>query len=264
MCLAVKHALTQPHLTHYTILWLPLKLCKTMLTLSPHRNSPIIRDIHTLISAYLQTEVHTFHLHTTGSTWLGKPKKEELRSLDPKLKAIASQPLNPSLLTPKQVMWQKIHQDYTPNPHPTQITCTPPLNPTSPPTIRAAAASHNCLASATIFWWATGHSFDARYSLCFCQGADDIITCPCTDIPQPNPTHPRQTPYQHTKEHVLFRCTCYAKQCRLHISNISSLHIIFHSEDLMEHLICFALATNISLLHPLRPPHPRVPWPDPP
>ena len=263
MCLAVKHALTQPHLTHYTILWLPTQLCEMVLTLFPYRNSLITQDIHTLISAYLQNELHTFHLRSIDPRWPGKPKKEELRSLDLELEAVVSLPLDPSLLTPKQVMWQKIYQDYCPNPHPTYIACIP-LNPTPPPTICVAAASHNRLASATIFRWAMGHSFDAGYSLRFHPEADNNITCPCTDIPHPNPTHPHCTPYQHTKEHVLFQCIRYADQCRLYLGNTSSLRIIFCSEDHTEHLIRFALATNILLLRPLRPPHPRVPQPDPP
>jgi len=135
MCLAVKHALEQPHLTHYMILWLPAHLCEKMLTLKPHRHSPITRDIYTLLSTYLQNELHTFYLHSLGPTWLGKPKKDELRSLDPELKAVTSQPLPLSLLTPKQAIWQKIHLDYHPNPHPSHVACTPPLNPTPPPAI---------------------------------------------------------------------------------------------------------------------------------
>jgi hypothetical protein len=118
-----------------------------------------------LISTYLQTELRMFHLHNVGPTWPGKPKKEELWDLVPELEAIASQPLRPSLLTPKQAMWQEIYQNYCPNPYPTYIACTPPLNPTPPPAIHAATASHNRLASATIFRWATGHSFDMGYSL---------------------------------------------------------------------------------------------------
>jgi len=267
ICLAVKHALSHPqsmHLTYYMILWLPTQICDTLLTLSPHRHSPITRDIHALISDYLQTEVHTFHLRSTAPTWPGKPSKDELRSLDPELEAVASLPIHHSLLTPNQAMWQKIHQDYRPNPHPAYIACTPPLNPIPPPAIRAAAASRNHLASATIFRWATGHSFSAAYSLHFRPGADDTIICPCADIPRPNPTHPRRTHYQHTKEHVLFRCVQYTHQRHLLLGNNSSLHVIFRSKDLTENLIHFALVTNVSLLHPLRPPHPRVLWPDPP
>jgi hypothetical protein len=170
-------------------------LCEKLLTLEPHRYSLITQDIRTLISVYLQTELHTFHLRSIGPTWPGKPKKEELRSLDPELKAVASQPLPLSLLTPKQAMWQKIHQNYHPNPHPSYIACTPPLNPTPPPAIQAATATHNRLASVTIFRWATGHSFNARYSIRFHPGANDIITCPCANIPT-------QTPPTHTAPHI--------------------------------------------------------------
>jgi hypothetical protein len=233
ICLAVKHALSHPHtqplFTHYTILWLPSPICETLTASSPHRHSPITREISTLVSNYLQNELHTFHLRSTGPSWPGKPSTDELRSLDPELEAVASLPLHPSLLTPSQAMWQTIHQDYRPNPHPAYIACTPPHNPIPPPAIRAAAASRNRLASATIFRWATGHSFDAAYSLRFRPNADDIITCPCADIPRPNPTHPQRPRYQHTKEHVLFHCVRYTQQRRLILGNHTSLRVIFRS-----------------------------------
>jgi len=265
ICLAVKHALSQLRdLSYFTILWLPKPICELLMNITPHRYTRLIDEIITLIGVYLQSDSHTFNLHSTTPKWPGKPKPEELRSLDQELEAVTSQPLDPSLLTPRQAMWQQLHQDYCPNPHPAYIACSPPTDPNPPPAIRAAAASRSRLASATIFRWATGHSFDAEYSLRFRPGADDIITCPCADIPRSNPTHPRCNPYHHTKEHVLFRCICYAEQRRAHLGSITSLRVIFRSEELTEKLIKFALVTNISLLRPLRPLHQRVPRPDPP
>ena len=102
ICLAVKTALTQPYFTAYIFLWLPLEsLCKTTLTLNPHSNATIIRDTHTLISAYLQSEYHMFHLYRLDQKWPGKPSRDKLRSLDPKLDSISHEPLNPSLLSLK-------------------------------------------------------------------------------------------------------------------------------------------------------------------
>ena len=159
-------------------------------------------------------------------------------------------------------MWGKIHADYQPNPCPSYIACNPLSDNIPPPAIQAAAKCKSHIISATIFRWVTNHSFDANYSNHFRQGADNPTLCPCAD-----PTHPQFTlshPYQlywHTKEHVLFHCPCYAQARQIHLRGLTSLHVIFHSEEDMTRLCTFATATNCSLLCPL---HNLAPQPDPP
>ena len=171
-------------------------------------------------------------------------------------------PLDPDTAEPKATMWGKIHADYQPNPCPSFIACDPPSDNNPPPTIQAAAKCKSHLILSTIFRWATNHSFDTNYSNRFRQGADDPTLCPCA-----NPTHPQfhpsepYRPYQHTKEHVLFHCPQYTHARTTHLHSLTSLRVIFHSEDDTTRLCAFITATNCSLLCPL---HNLAPWPDPP
>ena len=138
----------------------------------------------------------------------------------------------------------------------------PPSDNIPPPAIRATAKCKSCLILSTIFRWATNHSFNANYSDCFRQGADDPTLCPCTDPthPQFNPSHPYRL-YQHTKKHVLFHCPWYTQARQTHLLGLTSLRVIFHTEEDTARLCAFATATNCSLLHLLHNPAPR---PDPP
>jgi hypothetical protein len=242
------------------ILWLPhTRACKNLLThLSSLNIEPAVRA---LITTHLDTaEYHTFDLHTLDRRWPGTPSQAELWTME--LEHHAALLLNPETSNPKATMWGKIYADYRPNPRPSFIACNPPSDNKPPPAVRATAKCNSHLISSTIFRWATNHSFDTNYSDRFRQGADDPTLCPCADPthPQFNPSEPYR-PYWHTKEHVLFHCPHYTHTRATHLHGLTSLRVIFCSEEDTTRLCAFAAATNCSLLRPL---HNPAPWPDPP
>jgi len=262
ICRAVTTALTTAIPTlHPTriILWLPYThACDNELT---HLSSSTDSAARALITAHLDTaDYYTFDLRTVDRRWPGTLSKAELRTME--LEQHTALPLDPATANPKATMWGKIHADYQPNPRPSFIACDPPSDNIPPPAIRAAAKCKSRLISSTIFRWATNHSFDANYSDCFRQGADDPTLCPCADPNHPHftPSHPYR-PYRHTKEHVLFRCPCYTHARTTHLHGLTSLRVIFRLEENTARLCAFAATTNCSLLCPLHNPAPRL---DPP
>jgi hypothetical protein len=242
------------------VLWLPhTHACKKELThLSSLSSDSAARA---LILTHLDTaEYYTFDLRIFDRRWPGTPSKTELRTME--LERHAALPLDPDTADPRATMWGKIHADYQPNPRPSFIACDPPSDNIPPPAIRAAAKCKSRLISSTIFRWATNHSFDANYSDRFRQGADDPTLCPCADPnhPQFKPSNPYR-PYRHTKEHVIFHCPRYTHARATHLRGLTSLRLIFRSEEDTTRLCAFATATNCSLLRLLHNPAPR---PDPP
>src|SRR5216683_4335427 len=142
---------------------------------------------------------------------------------------LASLPTPLSQQTPHTTMWAKIYMDYTHSTHPSHIACTPPVNRTPPPAIRAAAASHSCLISSTIFHFAVAHCFDIDYSDQFHPSTTNATTCPCTSTPclnlhRTNPRHPKR----HTRDHIIFHCPLTAVNC---IPYIYTLRTILQSEE---------------------------------
>jgi len=251
-------AISTLHPSHI-IIWLPYKhtcKCKLMHLSSLSNTSAICMLLETHL---LTAEYHTVNLCYYDRKWLRTPSKVEIRTLE--LEQHVAIPLDPATANPKATMWGNIHANYPPNPRPSYIACNPPSDNTPPPAIQATVKSSSRLISSTIFQWATNHSFDANYSDCFRQGADDHTLCLCADPnhPQYIPTH-TYCPYRHTNEHDLFHCPRYTTARHTHLCGLTSLRIIFHSEEDTTRLCAFAAATNCSLLHLL---HNLAPWPDP-
>jgi hypothetical protein len=144
-------------------------------------------------------------------------------------------------------MWQKIKDEYTPIPHTSALACQTPDNGKPVTAIRGAIKTHSRLITSTIFRIATGHCFDTHYSQRFRPGAEDILTCPCS--------HHR--PHLHTRHHILFQCTRYAKERRRFIPRPWRLPTILQSEDASEKLGLFLKLSDCSILRPIPPPIPR-------
>src|SRR6266851_2321803 len=167
-------------------------------------------------------------------------------------------------LTPKQAMWEKLRTDYVPSPHPSHITCHPPVNNKPTPAIIAMATFPNCLISTTILRLAISHCFDADYSNCFHPTMGNKTLCPCATIPHPPPTHPpHQAPWHHwhTKAHIIFHCLAMEDAQSAHLCGLHSLCQIFMSTEATLQLCTFLQATNSSLLCLLPMPRPGM---DPP
>ena len=159
------------------------------------------------------------------------------------------QPTPPPTLSPRELMWQKIKEDYTPINHPSALACQTPDNGKPVAAIRGALKTHSRIITSSIIRIATGHCFDANYSQRFRPNSDDVLTCPHTH------THP----HLHTRHHIIFQCSQYAKERRKFIPRPWRLPVILQSEDASEKLGTFLKESNCSLLRPITTPtlHPN-------
>jgi hypothetical protein len=152
---------------------------------------------------------------------------------------------------PKQVMWEQILMDYTPSNHPSHIACAPPDGNKPPSGIQGTITIHHCLVTSTLFRVAVTHCFDADYSDCFCPGAEDITTCPCSSNPQS-----AHGPKCHTRQHVIFSCVDHNAAWIKFIRGLSSLKQILQSKEFTVCLGNFLLESNSTLLRLLPKPLP--------
>ncbi len=224
--------------TLHLFIWLWLcHLCDTLLTLTPHRDFHLTSDLHGLFQAYFMSDdSHTIHIRYFDRLWLGTPSKADLWTMEPDLAALAATPIPPLLREPHAVMWEKLHVDYIPSNHPSHIICTLPTDPTLLLAILATAKCQNRLISSTIFWFAVAHCFNTDYSNKFCPRVDDHTTCPCVDLPRPNPHYPHRRPTRHTWNHVIFHCPLMAAH---HIPRVHTLRTILQSKVLTATLCKF-------------------------
>ena len=195
-------------------------------------------------------------------SWSGRRSLRKANHLE----LLTLHPLPPpsrDTLTPKRAMWDTYTADYTPSNHPSHVACSPPHDATLPPAILAAAAHENRLISTTIVRFATGHCFDTDYSERFHPGADDLTLCPCSTKDPPSPvTYTREMPrphhsrrhtrrhthYQHTRHHVILRCSNPEPYRLQYIGeHVTSLTQILWSEDCTR-LLCSFLGTSSSSL----------------
>ena len=116
----------------------------------------------------------------------------------------ASPQPNPPPISPRELMWQKIKDEYVPIDHPSALACQTPDNGKPVAAIRGALKSHSCIITSTIIRIAMGHCFDANYSQRFRPRSDDILTCP----------HVHSRPHLHTCHHIIFQCSQYANKRR--------------------------------------------------
>ena len=248
---AVKTALrkafeSQPgHIT----LWLrPKPSIEHLLTLSPHRDTHITYDTRILIAQYLDSNVTTsLSLRTYHPTWLGAPSPQDRSVLTSLVECEAIGPTPIHDLPPKEVMWRRIREDYTPSNHPSTIACVPPQGNKLPPAILAATSCNDRTVSCTIPRLITNHYFGADYSIRFRPNAGDALHCPCSRRPR------RRGPRLHTKHHVLFDCedTLPFRIKHLRRHNLTSWESLFANEEATAHLCDFLRDSNSTLLRPL-------------
>ena len=174
---AVKTALrkafeSQPgHIT----LWLrPKPSIEHLLTLSPHRDTHITYDTRILIAQYLDSNMTTsLSLRTYHPTWLGAPSPRDRSVLTSLVECEAIGPTPIHDLPPKEVMWRRIREDYTPSNHPSTIACVPPQGNKLPPAILAATSCNDRTVLCTIPRLITNHYFGADYSIRFRPNVGD-------------------------------------------------------------------------------------------
>lgn len=163
-------------------------------SLKPHRDSRLFSYIRDTIDASPLTlsSFHQFYSRAKDS-----PNQTQRRLWNQRFSASPRQPLPPSSLSPRELMWRTIKDDYTPILHPSAQACQPPDNSKPVAAIRGALKTHSRIITSTITRIATGHCFDTHYSQRFRPQADDIINCPH------NHTHP----HLHTRHHIIFQCS---------------------------------------------------------
>ena len=138
-------------------------------------------------------------------------------------------------------MWRKIKEEYVPINHPSALACQTPDNGKPVAAIRGTLKIHSRLITSSIIRIATGHCFDANYSQRFRPQSNDILNCP----------HSHAHPHLHTRHHILFQCSQYAKERRRFLSRPRRLQVILQSEDSSEKFGLFLKESNCSLLRPI-------------
>ena len=166
---------------------------------------------HTGISAYFRTYVivWTHHLLTYSFyIFYGRakdsPNQAQRRLWNQRFSASPHNPSPSPSLSPRDLMWQQIKDEYTPIHHASALACQTPDNGKPVAAVRGAIKTHSRLITSTMFRIATGHCFDARYSQRFRPDSDDILICPC-EHNQPHHTSTPATTYS-------FQCTRYTKE----------------------------------------------------
>jgi hypothetical protein len=186
-------------------------------------------------------------LRTYHPTWLGAPSPRDRSVLTSLVECEAIGPTPIHDLPPKEVMWRRIREDYTPSNHPSTIACVPPQGNKLPPAILAATSCNDRTVSCTIPHLITNHYFGADYSIRFRPNAGDTLHCPCSRRPH------HRGPRLHTKHHVLFDCedTLPFRIKHLRRHNLTSWESLFANEEATAHLCDFLRDFNSTLLRPL-------------
>ena len=136
-----------------------------------------------MIVKYLElSPTNTVVFRTYEKNWTGTPTAAEARSLVPNMERITGQAAPWWMITPKEAMWRAVAADYMPSDKPSHAACVPPAGNSPAPTIIAGSRCKSRLITSTLSRLATGHCFDAPYSIHFCPNADDPLTCPCKTL----------------------------------------------------------------------------------
>ena len=202
----------------------------------PHRYSQTYLHIRNIIDSSPLTHF-SFHLYYTKAK--DSPNHTQ-RSLWNHRFSASPQPNPLPSPSPRELMWQKIKEEYTPIDHPSALACQQPDNGKPVAAIRGALKNHSRIITSSVIRIATGHCFDANYSQRFCPRSDDTLTCP----------HTHTCPHLHTRHHILFQCSHYAQERRL-LPRPWRLPSILQSEDASEKFGAFLKKSNCSLLQPL-------------
>ena len=204
----------------------------------PHRDSRLFLRIRDTLDASPLTSPSFFVFSNRSKD---SPSLTQRRLWNKRFSASPHQPSPPPPLSPRELMWKKIKDEYSPITHPSAIACQPPDNGKPVAAIRGAIKSHSRLITSSIFRIATGHCFDANYSQHFRPQSNDDLTCPH------NHTHP----HLHTRHHIIFQCSQYTKERRKFIRRPWRLQTILQSEDASERLGLFLKESNCSILRPI-------------
>ena len=204
----------------------------------PHRDSITFLRICDIIDSSPHTPYYLHHYYTKSKD---SPSSTQRRLWNQRFSATTLQPTPPTPLSPCELMWHRIKEEFTPIDHPSALACQTPDHGKPVAAIRGALKSHSRIITSTIIRISTGHCFDANYSQRFRPRSDDVLTCPHTH------THP----HLHTRHHIIFQCSQYTKERRKHIPRLWRLPVILQSEDASEKLGLFLKESNCSLLRPI-------------
>ena len=207
-----------------------------------HRDSLIFLQIRDIIDSL--PDLHfSFHQYYTRSK--DAPNDTQRRHWNQRFSASHSQIISPPPLSPRELMWKKIKDDYSPIDHPSALACQTPDNGKPVAAVRGALKAHSRIITSTIFRIATGHCFDANYSQRFRPRSDDVLSCP----------HTHSRPHLHTRHHIIFQCSQYANERRKFLPRPWRLSVILQSEDASEKLSLFLKISDCSLLRPISLPY---------
>ena len=211
-------------------------------SLKPHRDSRLFSQIRdTIDSSPSPLSFHQYYTRAKDS-----PSQAQRRLWNQRFSTSPHLPLPPSSLSPRELMWRTIKEEYTPINHPSALACQPPDNGKPVAAIRGALRSHSRIVTSTIFRIASGHCFDANYSQRFRPRSNDVLACP----------HPHTRPHLHTRHHIIFQCSQYARERRRFIPRPWRLQRILQSEEASEWLGLFLKESNCSILQPIPTPLP--------
>src|SRR5216683_6081950 len=184
----------------HIVIWLRSKtLPMKILSLEPHSATSITADIHTLLTTYLnRNDANTVDLRTFDRTWRGTPSKRAIHSVQPAIQAASTADAPWWMIKPWDTMWKAIKADYVPSHKSSHSACAPPNGNSPTPTLLAASKSKSRLLFSTITCLATGHCFDASYSIHFCPTMDNTLTCPCETLARGADDHAIIFTYPHS------------------------------------------------------------------
>ena len=207
-------------------------------SLNSHRDSRLLYDIRNTIDNASPLTYHFYQYYTRAKD---SPNQAQRRLWNQRFLASPRSHLPPPPLSPRDFIWKKIQDEYTPITHPSALACQKPDNGKPVAAIRGAIKVHSCLITSSICRIATGHCFDASYSQRFRPQSNDSHACP----------HAHTCPHLHTCHHVIFQCTRYTRTRRRLLSRPWRLQEILQSEDASERLGLFLKESDCSILRPL-------------
>ena len=207
----------------------------------PHRDSHTFLRIRDVLDSSPTTHF-AFHLYYTRA----KDSPNHTQRLHWNQRYSASPQPNPLSISPRELMWRKIKEEYVPIDHPSALACQTPDNGKPVTAIRGVLKSHSRIITSTIIRIATGHCFDANYSQRFRPRSNNILTCP----------HIHSRPHLHSRHHIIFQCSQYANERRRFLPRPWRLSVILQSEDASEKLGLFLKDSDSTLLRPIPLPTP--------
>ena len=113
----------------------------------PHKDSRMFHRIHDTIDSFPLTHF-SFHLYYTRAK--DSPSHTQRLLWNRRFSETRPQPNLTSLLSPRELMWKKIKEDYTPIDHPSALACQIPDNGKPVAAIRGALKSHSRIITSTI------------------------------------------------------------------------------------------------------------------